>query len=209
MGSVYRAEDVKLGRPVALKFLAEEFVVDAAARSRFEREARSASALEHPGICPIYEFGEHDGKPFLVMPLLQGETLRALLSHRTPASLELAEFLELAVQIARALEAAHRHGIIHRDIKPANIFVTTQGETKILDFGLAKPVDREVSEDQWSCSRGAANGGGRLLRLSPRESFLNSTGLAMGTFGYMSPGTGARRATRRAYRHLLLRSGAL
>ena len=182
MGSVYRAEDVKLGRPVALKFLAEEFIVDAAALSRFEREARSASALEHPGICPIYEFGEHDGKPFLVMPLLQGDTLYALLSHRTPASLEPAEFLELAVQIARALDAAHRHGIIHRDIKPANIFVTIQGETKILDFGLAKPVDREVSEDEWSCSGVAENGGDRLLRLSP-----NSTGLAMGTFGYMSP----------------------
>ena len=187
MGSVYRAEDVKLGRQVALKFLAEEFIVDAAAVSRFEREACSASALEHPGICPIYEFGEHDGKPFLVMPLLQGETLRALLSRRTPAALGLAEFLELAVQIARALDAAHRHGIIHRDIKPANIFVTTQGETKILDFGLAKLVDRGVSEDERSCSQGAENGGGRQLGLSPRESFLNSTGLAMGTFGYMSP----------------------
>jgi serine/threonine protein kinase len=208
MGLVYRAEDVNLGRQVALKFLPEESAKDPEALARFEREARAASALEHPNICPIYEFGEHQGQLFLVMQLLEGQTLRELLKnraadHQQPHSavsetaakgegaLPLSQMIALADQIASGLEAAHRKGIIHRDIKPANIFVTYEGQAKILDFGLAKlaqtETEREVSftlnpEGVRLSSRTRED----LPQTTP-DPFLSRTGVAMGTAGYMSP----------------------
>lgn len=193
MGSVYRAEDIKLGRQVALKFLPEESTKNPAALRRFEREARAASALEHPNICPIYEFGEHEGQPFLAMQLLKGQTLREVISSpdraRVPPPVD--ELLDLAIQIAGGLEAAHSHGIIHRDIKPANIFLTSQGQAVILDFGLAKLFHSEAIEDEWERTphefatvRTQANWKVIPAAGDPHASL---TGAAIGTAGYMSP----------------------
>jgi eukaryotic-like serine/threonine-protein kinase len=193
MGLVYRAEDIKLGRRVALKFLPEDSVKDPAALGRFEREARSASALEHPNICPIYEFGEHDGQPFLVMQLLEGHTLREPISAAGPGNppLELGKLLDLTLQILDGLDAAHQRGIIHRDIKPANIFVTCEGQAKILDFGLAKlasPLSAEGDEpERISSGAGAQQTTRESAPLATPDLHLSRTGVAMGTAGYMSP----------------------
>jgi serine/threonine protein kinase/Flp pilus assembly protein TadD len=193
MGLVYRAQDLKLGRNVALKFLPEDSSKDPVALGRFEREARSASALEHPNICPIYEFGEHQGRPFIVMQLLEGQTLRELISSALPGNppFKTEKLLSLAIQITEGLEAAHQKGIIHRDIKPANILVTNQGQAKILDFGLAKAapamtadgnvLEGDSPDDNAECALVALD-----LPGTP-DPFLSRTGVAMGTAGYMSP----------------------
>jgi serine/threonine protein kinase len=194
MGLVYRAEDIKLGRKVALKFLPEESVKDPAALGRFEREARSATALEHPNICPIYEFGEHEGQPFLVMQLLEGQTLRELIAAAGPGKppLPLNKLLDLAVQILDGVDAAHQKGIIHRDIKPANLFVTQEGQAIILDFGLAKLASLLLSEaddhDPKPTHKTVESVvADKNLSLSTPDRFLSRTGVAMGTAGYMSP----------------------
>ena len=172
MGEVFRAEDTRLGREVALKFLPESAAKNEHALERFTRESRAAAALNHPNICTLYDVGQHQGRPYIAMELMKGRNLHRHLSGRP---LSVATILELSIQMTDALDTAHRAGIIHRDIKPGNLFVTDRGQIKVLDFGLAK------------LAGSGASGGTEAPTAARDEQHLTSPGAAVGTVSYMSP----------------------